>query len=171
MAMCPNCGRENIPGVDECEKCGQSLTEVSEFHPTLPLAKGLVDDDIATLQPRVPVAVSPTAKVGDVLNLMVDRRVGAVIVADGDRLLGIFSERDALLRMNTDAVKLNDRPISEFMTPSPTTLSLNDSIAFAVHRMALGNYRHIPILTNGKPTGMISIRDVLRYMTEKLQPA
>lgn len=171
MAICPNCGRKNIPGVDECEKCGQSLTELSEFRPTLPLAKGLVDDDIATLEPRVPVAVSPTAKVGDVLNLMVDRRIGSVLVADGDRLLGIFSERDALVRLNTDASKLKDRAISEFMTASPTTLSLDASIVFAVHKMALGHYRHIPILTNGKPTGMISIRDVLRYMTEKLQPA
>jgi CBS domain-containing protein len=171
MATCPNCGRENIPGVDECEKCGQSLTELSEFRPTLPLAKGLVDDAIATLEPRVPVAVSPTAKVGDVLHLMVDRRIGSVLVADGDVLLGIFSERDALVRLNTEASKLKDRPISEFMTPSPTTLSPNDSIVFAVQKMALGGYRHIPILTNGKPTGMISIRDVLRYMTEKLQPA
>ena len=171
MAICPNCGRENIPGVDECEKCGQSLTEMSEYRPTLPLAKGLVDDPIATLQPRIPVAVSSTAHVGDVLNLMIDRRIGSVLVADGDNLLGIFSERDALVRLNTEAAKLKDRPISEFMTPSPTTLSLEASIAFAVHKMALGGYRHLPILTNGKPTGMISIRDVLRYMTEKLQSA
>jgi CBS domain-containing protein len=171
MAVCPDCGYDNIAGTDECEECGQSLTELSDVIPTSPLAKGLVNDSIDSLSPREPVAVSPDEKVGHVLDLLVDNHIGCVLVVDGDDLIGIFSERDALVRLNTEAEELKDRPIKEFMTDSPSTLQGHDTIAYAVHKMSLGGYRHIPILTNGKPTGVISIRDVLRYATERQQSA
>ena len=54
------------------------------------------------------------------------------------------------------------------MTPGPETINHDDPIAFALHRMDIGGYRHIPVLTNGQPTGIISVRDILRYITEDL---
>ncbi len=171
MPVCPDCGYDNIAGIDECEKCGQSITELTNVKPTSPLAKGLVKDPIDSLSPRSPVAVSPEESVGNVLNLLVKNHIGCVLVVENDNLVGIFSERDALIQLNTEATGLKQRPIKEFMTDSPSTLEGHDTIAFAVHKMSLGGYRHVPVLTDGKPTGVISIRDVLRYATERQQSA
>ncbi|NIL95882.1 MAG: CBS domain-containing protein [Planctomycetales bacterium] len=171
MVICPDCGYENIEGVDECASCQQSLTLLSRPQPATSLEKGLTKDPIAVLHPGTPVSVASDEPVGEVLNLMVARRIGCVLVVDDNKLVGIFSERDALLRLNTQAGQLRDRPVKEFMTETPGTLEMDDKIAFAVHKMAVGGYRHIPILTSGHPTGIISIRDILRYATEKLETA
>ncbi len=168
MVICPDCGYENIPGEDECEKCGQSLTDLTESEPASPLERGLVNDSIAALNPRPPFSVTSDTKIGDVLNMLVDNHIGCVLVVDDGELVGIFSERDVLVRLNTEASQLKEEPVSKFMTPSPGTLELGDKVAFAVHKMALGGYRHVPILVDGKPQGIISIRDFLNYATEKL---
>ena len=102
---------------------------------------------------------------------MVDQRIGCVMVVDNDKLVGIFSERDALMKINVDAAKVSGRPISQFMTPKPVTLEAEDKIAFALHKMNLGGYRHVPILFQGKLAGVISIRDILRYLTERIAAA
>jgi signal-transduction protein with cAMP-binding, CBS, and nucleotidyltransferase domain len=171
MVICPDCGYENIEGVDECAGCQQSLTPLSKPQPATSLGKGLTKDPIAVLAPVAPVSVSSDASVGEVLNLMVAKRIGCLLVIDDNQLVGIFSERDALLRLNVRSEQLRDRPVKEFMTESPGTLEMDDKIAFAVHKMAVGGYRHVPIMTDGRPTGIISIRDILRYATEKLQTA
>ncbi len=79
--------------------------------------------------------------------------------------MGVFSERDALMKLNIDSATLADRPVREFMTLGPETLQTSDKIAFAIHRMDLGGYRHIPILDHGAIIGIISIRDILDYLT------
>ena len=171
MVTCPECGFENIEGVDQCESCQQSLTSLSKHQPSTNLEQGLMKDPIKVLEPRTPVSVKPDEPVGQVLDLLIAKGIGCVLVVEDETLVGIFSERDVLLRLNINATELRDRPIREFMTETPGTLEMNDKIAFAVHKMALGGYRHVPILTAGRPTGIISIRDILRYATEKLQTA
>jgi CBS domain-containing protein len=104
--------------------------------------------------------------------MMMGRGVGCVMIVDGDRMLGIFSERDALLRLNVDAAKMTDRPISEVMTVNPATLKTRDKIAFALHRMNVGGFRHLPILDDDdRLVGVISIRDILAYLTERIAAA
>jgi CBS domain-containing protein len=170
MIICPDCGFENIEGVDHCAGCRQSLTSLSKPKASTALGRGLMKDPISVLSSRAPVAVAPSMPVGEVLQRMIREHIGCVLVVDEDRLVGIFSERDALVRLNTQASALRDHPISDFMTERPRTLELTDKLAFAVHRMALGGYRHIPILTDGRPSGIISVRDILRYASEKLKP-
>jgi CBS domain-containing protein len=75
------------------------------------------------------------------------------------------------MKINTDAAKVFNRPISQFMTAEPATLEAEDKIAYALHKMNLGGYRHIPILFQGKLVGVISIRDILRYLTERIAAA
>jgi len=107
--------------------------------------------------------------VGEVLQLMVERRIGCVVVAEGDRAVGIFSERDALKKLNTQAAAMAQRPISEFMTPNPQSLVADAKIAFAVQRMDLGGYRHLPVVGRGSElVGIISARDILRHLTHRL---
>ncbi len=168
MITCPFCGAENTEGADLCDECQHSLTDVGVREPATAVERGLLKDRIEILHPRKPISVGPDTTVGETLKLMMARGVGCVVVVEGGRLLGIFSERDALLRLNVDAVKMADRPISEVMTVNPATLKARDKIAYALHRMNVGGFRHVPILDDdGKLVGVISIRDILPYLTER----
>jgi CBS domain-containing protein len=169
MIICPYCASENIEGEDECAQCGQPLADVHIPPPANEVERSLRRDRINVLSPKTPVTVSPTAPMREVLRLMVERKIGCVIVAEGRRAVGVFSERDALLRMNTSAAELSARPVSDFMTPNPQTLDVNARLAFAVQRMDMGGYRHLPIVDGrGDLVGIISARDVLRHLMESL---
>lgn len=169
MSDCPYCGAEFIDGVDVCEACGQSLTHLHLPPPGTALEEAILTDRIRKLDPREPIAVAPSTRVGDVLPIMVENHIGCLLVVEDDKLLGVFSERDALMRLNVDAAQHADAPISDFMTPHPETLEAKTRIAFAIQRMDLGGYRHVPIVDGeGKAVGIISARDILDYLTDKI---
>ena len=168
MILCPYCDAENIEGADVCEQCQLSLADLSLRAPASEAERGLLRDRIETLNPKKPLSVGPDVPIGDVLRTMINSGIGCMTVVEGDRLLGIFSERDALMRVNVDAAKLAARPVSEVMTVNPATLRSRDKIAFALQRMNVGGFRHIPILdADDRLVGVISIRDILRYLTER----
>lgn len=171
LIVCPYCEAENMEGADECQACGEALSEMSRRIPASSVEADLLRDRIERLWPKSPSAVAPETSVGEVLQKMVDQRIGCVMIVDQGKLLGIFSERDALMKLNTDAPKFLKRPISQFMTADPVTLETNDKIAYALHKMNVGGYRHVPILFDGKLAGVISIRDILRYLTERIAAA
>ena len=166
MIVCPDCGFENIDGADVCEGCQQPLLAAGAISPTTDLEESILHDRIDTLLSGEPLCVQSHNPVSGVLEHMVEQSVGCVVVLDGDDMVGIFTEHDALMRLNTDASQLSDRPISEFMTPNPESLEAHDKIAFALQRMDAGRYRHIPVLSDGRLCGLLSVRDVLRYITE-----
>jgi CBS domain-containing protein len=169
MITCPFCSSENFEGVDLCEECGQPLSDTHLAPPSNEVERGLLQDRVAVLDPKPPLTVKPTTPVGEVLTLMVERKIGCVIVADGPKPLGIFSERDALRKLNVNANALKSRPVSEFMTANPQTLVANAKIAYAVQRMDLGGYRHLPIVKDtGELLGIISARDIINYLTDKM---
>ncbi len=168
MILCPYCGAENIEGSDLCDQCQNSLADLSLRPLSTDVERGLFRDRIEALKPRSPLSVGPDTPVGEVLKTMMARGVGCIVIVEGDRVLGIFSERDAMMRVNVDAAKLASRPVSEVMTVNPATLRARDKIAFALHRMNVGGFRHVPILDDDdKLIGVISIRDILRYLTER----
>ena len=169
MTECPYCGVENIEGADHCEECQQPLDFLSKPRASTPIERSLAKDRVSSLDPKPPLTVAPEQVVGEVLTLMVERQVGCVIVQRGDKVLGIFSERDALDRLNVNFAQLADRPVSQFMTPSPETVESDARIAFAVHKMDVGGYRHLPVVAQGRLSGVISARDVLRYVTQNLR--
>lgn len=167
--ICPACGHDNIDGDDTCDKCDWPLADLTRPRGKLQIERRIHKDRIRVLHPKSPVVVSPDAPVGDVLRLMVEKKVGCVVVAEGERLAGIFTERDALLRLNADAAAQATKPVSQFMTAAPETLELEDRIAFALHKMDLGGFRHVPITNDGRVAGVISARDILRYVTENIK--
>ena len=167
--LCPDCRHANIPGADSCEQCGQSLSPQSTPNPTSALERQIVKDSIDTLSPKDAVTIESTATVGEALKTLVNKGIGCLLVTKGEQVVGIFTERDALLKINADVDKAVDRPVSEFMTPEPSSLKSTDRIAFALHRMDLGGYRHVPILDENLPSKIISIRDILQYMTDRLE--
>lgn len=169
MIDCPYCGSENIPGSDDCQECGQPLNDAEMQAPASEVEQNLLADHINVLKLKQPCVVSPNATVGDVIQQMADNRIGCVMVVEDDKPVGIFSERDALLKLNADAANHVDRPISDFMTENPQTLEHSAKIVFAVQRMDVGGYRHVPIVSdNGQLEGIISVRTILNYLTEQL---
>jgi CBS domain-containing protein len=94
---------------------------------------------------------------------------GGVLVAEEGKTIGIFTERDVLMKLGDNASSLGDRPVSEFMTTKVESLPTSAKIAFAVHRMANGGYRHVPVVNEqGDTVGIFSVRDILSYLTKKL---
>lgn len=165
MAICPDCGHNNIDGADVCEKCEAALCSLSERRPVSPAERSIVEDPIERLVPREPLVVSPDTPVGQTLQRMVSRGVGCAVVVANHEVVGIFTEKDLLFELNVDFLELADRPVSEFMTRSVETLDLDDPIAYALHKMDLGGYRHIPILAECRIAGIISVRDILNHIT------
>jgi predicted transcriptional regulator len=164
---CPYCDFGNIEGEDVCEQCGQPLSDMhlSDFRTAV--ERGLMKDRVSKLSPKKPVTVPASMTVGEVLQLLIERSIGCVFVVDNkSSVVGVFSERDALIRLNCDSEKLWDHSISEFMTPNPQGLRPDAKVVFAVHQMDVGHYRHIPILDDeNRAVGVISVRDILQYLT------
>jgi CBS domain-containing protein len=174
MIVCPLCSAENIEGADLCEECGQPLADLHLPNPATPVEQSLLRDHVRTLikEEKLPISVLPSRPVGEVLELMVAKGIGCVLVVEDGKPVGIFSERDALLKLNVEAPQLAARPVSEFMTPHPQTLKSSAKIAFAVHNMVLGGYRHIPIVDDeGHAASLISARDILRYLAREIAAA
>ena len=85
-------------------------------------------------------------------------------MVDGGKLVGILSERDLLVKVVGHHSDFSKLAVEPFMTPNPETVSTKDTLAFALHKMDGGGYRHLPVLKDGKPHGVISVRDMLRHI-------
>ncbi|MEQ8789223.1 MAG: CBS domain-containing protein [Pirellulaceae bacterium] len=172
MIICPYCDSENIGGADHCEACGQSLDDLHLPEPATAVERDLLRDRVSALRPKPPIFVAPATPVRDVLNKLLEQGIGCVLVVEDQKLVGIFSERDALMRVGTEIDTLGDKPVSEFMTTSVETLKPTAKLAFAVQRMDVGGFRHVPVVDDGgNPIGIISVRDILSYLTERMLAA
>jgi len=169
--ICPSCGQANIDGVDICEHCEQPLLFEPESSPTSSVEQALLNDPVIGIATAPPVIVQPNRSVGDVLELLVEHSIGCVIVADGDEAIGIFSERDALMRIGASVESLRAEPVERFMTTAPQTLEADAPIAFALHMMNVGGYRHLPVVSQGRTVGVVSIRDIMQYLASHLLSA
>jgi CBS domain-containing protein len=130
------------------------------------IERSLMEDPVADLRPRLPVVATPTTTVGDAVRTMLTQNLGALLVVDHDGiLLGIFSERDLLTKVIGLQESYDELPIAQFMTAHPETVTSDDTLAFAIHKMDIGGYRHLPVVAGGRPLGVISVRDMLRHIT------
>ena len=93
--------------------------------------------------------------------VMASREVGAVLVVEQDRLVGIFSERDLLRRVCAKGRSLDKTSLGEVMTPDPVTASPGESRLIAVAKMQRAGCRHLPVVVDGAIIDMISMRDLL----------
>ena len=160
--ICPDCGYDNIEGVDWCEQCGQPLVE---FDPaTCELEESISRHSIRVLSPKPAISRSvvvhgPRSRADDGPK---EHRLPAG--AGCSCVVGVFTERDVLNRISPDLTAL-DKPVSDYMTRSPETIRRQDSIAYALHAMDIGGYRHMAVVdSSGAPTGILSVRDILRFL-------
>lgn len=115
------------------------------------------------LAKRSPVVnlFGPEQPVAAAVRAMSERQVGAVLVVDAGRLIGIFSERDLLRRVVARLLPLEKTPLRTVMTPDPVTATPDDDRHSAIVKMEAVGCRHLPVLAGGQVVDMISIRDLL----------
>jgi CBS domain-containing protein len=164
--ICPHCGFDNLPGSEQCDNCQADMTQLDRPVAQDRVEWSLMEETVAHLQPRRAITLPPTATVRQAIEVMLANDTGAVLVVnDRGSLAGIFSERDLLTRVAVPDQDHMNEPLSRFMTASPETVRPTDTLAFVLHKMDCGGYRHLPVLKDGQPLGMISVRDMLRHIT------
>lgn len=130
------------------------------------LARNLRIDSVSRLFPTPPHQIAPASTVADAIDLMRQRKVGCIVVCDGERLAGILTERDLMRRVIAAGRPLTT-PVSECMTPDPVTVSSKESIRAAIERMEKGGYRHLPVLDERQRlVGILSIKRIVHYLVE-----
>lgn len=122
-------------------------------------------DTVTAAYPTEPLLVSPENTVGAVLGLIKNQRVGSALVCEDDKLVGIFTERDALNWMASG--KSADIPISDLMSRELKTLDPSDTVGAAIRQMSEGHYRRMPIVAqDGKPQGLASFKGIIHYLVD-----
>ena len=107
------------------------------------------------------LTASAETNVNEAAGLMKRTNVGAIMVVESGRLVGIFTERDALFRVIAEGREPHATRIAEVMTRNPQTIDPDKPLGHALHMMYEGGFRHVPVVENGRPLGMVSARDAL----------
>jgi CBS domain-containing protein len=103
----------------------------------------------------------PQTTVAKAAMLMAEKSVGAVLVVEEKRLIGIFTERDAVIRVIAQNRDPHTTRLADVMTSSPKTASPNDTFGSALLTMHENRFRHVPVVENGEPVGIVSARYAL----------
>ena len=142
-------------------------SEFEEAYEDQQLIRGaLLTTPLSELTLRTPMLIDADATVVHAVNAMNENRTGCMLVQRAGKLVGILTERDILTRV---VFRNNDRTLSVegVMTKDPETLEVSATIAYALNKMSVGGYRHIPLVDrDGKPVGVVSVRDLVDFMVE-----
>ncbi len=165
--ICPSCGFTNIQGTDECDNCGADLRNADIPEASSAFEATLVNVPLVAVKHHTPLTIAPSASAAEAVRHMQAANVGCLVVEDADGTLsGILSERDLLLKLTQG---LEGVGVSDLMTSDPVVLRGDDSVAVAIHKMAVGGFRHIPLVADGHVTGIVSARDIFAYILAALR--
>jgi CBS domain-containing protein len=165
---CPYCTHDNVPGVDLCAECGGELAGLD-----IPEAQGgftgeLMTGSIGDLDLVSPLTIGPEATVAEAVELLRQQRHGCVLVTEGEELVGMFTERDLLLRVLRPRRDPSAVRVGDVMTTELFVLEPGDPPAYAIHRMVSQGFRHLPVVEGRRLLGFVSVRNILRYVHEEV---
>ena len=116
------------------------------------------------------VTIEPNANLAAAARLLAERRIGALVVTGpAGRIAGILSERDIVHALATRGDAALETPIAEVMTRKVTTCNPSDTIGSIMERMTAGKFRHVPVVEQGRLTGIISIGDVVKHRLMEME--
>lgn len=122
---------------------------------------------ISEINMREPVRAAADTPLMDVVTRMREMRRGAAIIEDDGSLVGIFTERDLMLRVDHSNQDWHRRPVGEVMTKDLIMVSGRDALSVALQKMNKGFFRHLIVDRGpGQPAGLVSIRDILAHIVE-----
>jgi CBS domain-containing protein len=127
--------------------------------------QSLESEGVGAAYPDQPLAAAASDSVGQVMQLLRAQRTGAMLICEGPKLVGIFTERDALKLMAAGADLTG--PVRDVMSSPPTIVSSQATVGEAIRVMAEGYYRHLPVVDpDGKPTGVIAVHGIVHYLVD-----
>ena len=115
------------------------------------------------------VTITAERSVADAVKLLATRRIGAVLVMDGDAPIGIFSERDVIYFMESVGAAVLDKTVGEVMTAPAVTVAPGDSVLGALSLMTRRRIRHLPVMAEGRVAGVVSIGDLVKYRIDRIE--
>jgi CBS domain-containing protein len=147
---------------------GPNSTEhVDAYHDDREEPGEILEQPLAKVPRRETLLVASSEPVGEVITKMNESGHGCALVMEGDRLVGIFTERDVLKKMAGRGMDASKVVVQELMSRDPHTLPEDASVAFALNRMSVEGYRHIPLVDDdGSPVGVVGMRDIINWMVE-----
>jgi citrate synthase len=131
------------------------------------MAEGAAVRTVSEVMSTEPVTAVPSETIAEAAARMADRRVGSVIVVDGERPIGILTERD-LVRFGASPATSDGTKVSEWMTEDPDCVAPDVAVQDAFDSLAQHGYRHIPVVDDGRLVGVVSLRDLMRLA--QIQP-
>jgi len=183
---CLFCGYDNLLGAEDCARCGVDLSDLALEPPSAGLMAELTSTSLSRLIPPPPsssrdstnqpagparrpswTTVSPEAPLGSVLRRFLDQGCHCAVVVDQGKVVGVFTERDVLMKAALESDSQAHQPIRDFMTARPETADERASVAFGLDRMTAGGYRHIPVLRGAELLGVVSVMDALAFMVSR----
>ena len=126
----------------------------------MPMARKHMSRDLLSVTPDLPLT--------EVAQRMVERDVGAALVSEGERLVGIVTERDVLRAVAKGIGE--ETTAADWMTADPDTMTPDESTEHAAVLMIHGGFRHMPLVEGDQVVGMLSIRDLMRVVLEDSAP-
>jgi len=133
----------------------------------------LLCDSIGSIGLKEPQTVTERATLSECISIMQVKRVGSLLVIDkGGKLVGIFTERDCLMKVIGKVPDLSQACVADYMTQHPVSERPDVSLAFALNLMSNGGFRHVPIVDQDTmPIGIISVKDVVDHIVNKMLQA
>ncbi len=168
---CPSCGYVNIEGEDRCAQCLHTLHQrdiplpkkndtIQAVLLTAPISELLTGEDL--------LVASPDDTIQKIVKIFQQKKKNCVVVYKRKKLVGILSNRDILWKVVGKYPDLSKVKVSEVMTYNPEWVKPSDPIAFVVNKMAMGGFRHVPVLDeDGTPLSIVLIKDVLGYLAHR----
>ena len=131
----------------------------------------LLRESVGVLPVHDALILASADTVTEAMRVMQREHRGCVLVTDdgtqGSKLLGIFTERDVLLRIVDRGKNPATLPIGEVMTPDPECLAVDSTVAHALNKMSVGGFRHVPVVDQDhRPAFVVSVRDVVEFLVE-----
>jgi len=127
----------------------------------------MIRQPISSCEPRAAICVAPDATVDEAIALMKRHATGCVLVESDGRLVGIFTERDVLFRVAGAGRDATKTAVATVMTPDPETLTMDEELAWVLNLMAVGGFRHVPIVdASDRPIAVISMQRIVERLVE-----
>lgn len=126
-----------------------------------------IQDPISSLGLSSPLSVEIGTNLKNALKLLQQEKQNCLLIVNDDSLSGILTERDILLKVTGKGYDMDLVMVDEFMTENPETLSSDDPIAYALNKMHIGGFRHVPIVNDSLiPVGLISISNIISTIAD-----
>lgn len=140
--------------------------------PTDPLEAAIIEETVEAIQSQPFASVTPDTSIAAAVEQLAKLEIGCLLVAEGKKLVGVFSKRDVLDKVAGRYEEIKNRPVSEVTSSNPIYVYDTDSAAAALHVMAVSGFRHVPVMNvNDELVGIVSPQRVLAFLQERFEAA